>query len=385
MKTNEDFKVIEKKLLRKYRFRFNEVKNNVEFALKNNSGFEIMNDYKLNSIFRELQQKSLPISVGQLKDLLSSDFSEKHNPFEFFLSSIEPWDNQTDHLNSLAMTVKTDNQDFWCESFKKWFISMVASMINPEVINHQCIVLVGPQGIGKSTWINKLVPVELKEYHYSGTIDPKNKDTLINLSECFIICLDELENLTKHESGSLKELITKTTIKIRRPYGKFNETLVRRASFIGSVNHLGFLNDPSGSRRYLCFEVQEIDYMTKINIHDSFSQAYSLYLKGEKYWFDGSEIETIHKNNQKFESISMEEELLLRYIKKSVKDNQGGLTTTEIMMILQEHEPNINNLSIKKLGEILRKHNFIRHKNTLTNLYVYAARPITEGSGNMVG
>lgn len=53
---------------------------------------------------------------------------------------------------------------------------------------------------------------------------PGNKDTLIHLVECMLINLDELENLNRTEIGSLKELITKNQIRIRRPYGHNNET-----------------------------------------------------------------------------------------------------------------------------------------------------------------
>lgn len=57
--------------------------------------------------------------------------------------------------------------------------------------------------------IKKLMPLELKQYIFSGSINPNNKDTLIHLAECMLINLDELENLNRTEIGSLKELITK--------------------------------------------------------------------------------------------------------------------------------------------------------------------------------
>jgi predicted P-loop ATPase len=43
------------------------------------------------------------------------------------------------------------------------------------------------------------MPKQLKEYIFSGTINPNNKDTLIHLAECMLINLDELENLNKTE------------------------------------------------------------------------------------------------------------------------------------------------------------------------------------------
>jgi predicted P-loop ATPase len=98
------------------------------------------------------------------------------------------------------------------------------------------------------------MPKPLKEYIFSGTINPSNKDTLIHLAECMLINLDELENLNKTEIGSLKEIITKTHIRMRKAYGHNNENMPRRASFAGSVNTAQFLNDTTGSEDSLCFE-----------------------------------------------------------------------------------------------------------------------------------
>ena len=124
----------------------------------------------------------------------------------------------------------------------------VACALDEEKVNHQVLVLVGPQGIGKSSWLNSLLPKELSGYLYSGLINPNNKDTLVHLSENLFINLDELENLNKTELGSLKSLITQSAIKLRKAYGMFNENLRRRASFMGSVNDAEFLTDSTGNR-----------------------------------------------------------------------------------------------------------------------------------------
>ena len=144
---------------------------------------------------------------------------------------------------------------------------MVGCVLDDKVINHTVIVFSGKQGLGKTTWVEKLVPRKLKEYLFSGTINPNNKDTLVQLSECMLINLDELENLNRSEIGSLKEIITKTQIRMRKAYGHNNETMPRRASFAGSVNTAQFLNDTTGSRRFRCFEVENIEYTHNIDIH----------------------------------------------------------------------------------------------------------------------
>ena len=86
------------------------------------------------------------------------------------------------------------------------------------------------------------------------------------MSECMLINLDELETLNKSEIGEMKELITKGTIRQRLPYARNNSSLIRRSSFVGSVNNGQFLTDITGNRRFLCFQALSINYLHKIDL-----------------------------------------------------------------------------------------------------------------------
>lgn len=52
----------------------------------------------------------------------------------------------------------TDDCDFWKEALTKWLIALIACSISDKIINHSLIVLYGGQGIGKSQFINKILP-----------------------------------------------------------------------------------------------------------------------------------------------------------------------------------------------------------------------------------
>ena len=52
----------------------------------------------------------------------------------------------------------------WRICFKKWFVAMVASWMKDEVVNHQVLVLIGKQGIYKTTWLEHLIPPHLRAY-----------------------------------------------------------------------------------------------------------------------------------------------------------------------------------------------------------------------------
>jgi hypothetical protein len=375
-------------LTQRFTFRHNIVSGKLEFKI--NKGFSftspsgrpggawnVMNDFIENSMLRECLKGRIKTNLSSLRNLLYSDFCELFNPFEDYFFNLPSYDEKTDYITELANTITTTKQDLWQQCFKKWLVAMVGCVLDDKVINHTVIVFSGKQGLGKTTWVEKLVPKQLKEYLFSGTINPNNKDTLVQLSECMLINLDELENLNRSEIGSLKEIITKTQIRMRKAYGHNNETMPRRASFAGSVNTAQFLNDSTGSRRFLCFELEGIQYQHDVDINMAFSQALFLFKSGFRFWFDQEEIKNITANNEQYQLRSPEEELLLTWFEPCEKEMANAfLNASQIATKLAERAKiNISDGTINKLGKALKKHNFLRLKKN--GIFVYALNEIS--------
>lgn len=346
----------------RYVFRHNMVSGKLEFQYFGKKKWHVMNDFIENSMLRECLKGRIKTNLSSLRNLLYSDFCELYNPFEDYFYNLPSYDEKTDYILELANTISTTKQELWQECFKKWIVAMVGCVLDDKVINHTVIVFSGKQGLGKTTWVEKLVPRKLKEYLFSGTINPNNKDTLVQLSECMLINLDELENLNRSEIGSLKEIITKTQIRMRKAYGHNNETMPRRASFAGSVNTAQFLNDSTGSRRFLCFEVENIQYQHEINIDNVLSQALYLFKTGFRHWFDQEEIKNITENNEQYQLRSPEEELLLTWFEPCDRENATHyLNASQIAAKLAERAKiTITDGTINKIGKALKKHNFTR-------------------------
>ena len=359
-------------LNKRYNFRYNIVTGKLEYKRVRNQKYKPVTDFVENSILREVLKAKVKCSIQGLRYLLLSDYCEQYDPFKTYFESLNEVESEVDYISQLANTITTTKQDLWLECFKKWFVAMVACVTNEKVVNQTVIVFSGKQGIGKTTWMEKLVPKPLKDYLFSGTINPNNKDTLIHLAECMLINLDELENLNKTEIGSLKEIITKSHIRMRKAYGHNNETLPRRASFAGSVNTAQFLNDTTGSRRFLCFEVEHIEYHHNVNLDNCYKQALHLIDEGFRYWFNNEEIKNINQNNEQYQIKSPEEELLLTWFEKADKETATAfLNTTQIATRLAYFgNINISNATIIQLGKALKKLDFIRLVKDRN--YVYA-------------
>ena len=361
----------------RYVFRHNIVSGKLEFQYFGKKKWNVMNDFIENSMLRECLKGRIKTNLSSLRNLLYSDFCQLFNPFEDYFYNLPTYDEKTDYILELANTITTTKQDLWQQCFKKWIVAMVGCVLDEKIINHTVIVFSGKQGLGKTTWVEKLVPKQLKEYLFSGTINPNNKDTLVQLAECMLINLDELENLNRSEIGSLKEIITKTQIRMRKAYGHNNETMPRRASFAGSVNTAQFLNDSTGSRRFLCFELDGIQYQHEVNIDDVFSQALYLFKSGFRHWFDQEEIKNITENNEQYQLRSPEEELLLTWFEPCEKEKANAfLNASQIATKLAERAKiNISDGTINKLGKALKKHNFLRLKKN--GIFVYALNEIS--------
>lgn len=386
--TREKFDMtnVEKLLKTWYETRYNEVTGTVEWRHAKTKGpFNRLIDYDENTMFRQLYHAGEHIPVHVLHALINSNFSKAFNPFLTYFKQLPKWDGVTDYIGQLCDTVKTEDDAYWAFCFRKWFVAYAASLVNDETINHTVIVLVGSQGSGKTTWMKRLLPAGLSKYLGTAALQPDNKDTTIQLTECGLIILDEMESLNRNNLSSFKEMITRPEIRIRRPYGRNSENLPRRASFVASVNHEQILTDTSGSRRYLCSKVISIDYQHTVDIDKALAQAIALYKSGFRFWFDKEEIKTLNKSNESFIAKSVEEELIETLTQpvsmeewKTRHQFVNGqtiqlLTATQIANKLSEKTRLVlNDQTVVKVGKALNKNGYNRLRSG--NSYKYLIR-----------
>lgn len=348
-------------LSHKYAFRYNLVKGRNEILLK--SQWVPVTDRIFHSIYQEIKDSGGKVTKENLLSILTSDYVKEFDPFIDYFTNLTPPVGSASYIDEIADRVSTTNPDYWKKSFKKWMVATVACAINPKIVNQSVLIIQGAQGLGKSSFFSNLLPEELRCYQYSGNINPDNKDTIINLSENIFINLDELSSLTRFKESALKEIITKESILVRRPYATYSENLVRRASFVGSVNDLQILSDPTGSRRFLIHAATSIDYTTSIDHNRLWAEAYALYVSGFKFYFDGAEILEINTANSNFEIISPLEETLLRYYQPGTGLCVQDLTATEILRNLSGGRLLSNSKSEAiQLGKALVKHGFTSKK-----------------------
>ena len=386
---------IEAYLSTHYEFRYNTVLGRTEYRRMNSSDFTKVGRYEINTLRREIDNDiGIITSSDNLYSIIESSFSPRINPIQEYFKALPLVDIGCDEGNSnisslslkaipkLTSCVVVRNHEKWLQYLTKWLVAVVANAMNDrECRNHTCLVLTGEQGKFKTTFLDLLCPPALHGYSYTGKIYPQEKDTLTYIGQNLIVNIDDqLKALNKRDENELKNLITCPMVKYRMPYDKYVEEHPHLASFVASVNGNDFLTDPTGSRRFLPFEVLSIDIekAKRISIDNVYAEAKALLKSGFRYWFDDDEIAELYRESEDFQVQTAEMELLLRCFEKPTEDESYSLmTTTEILTYLgiYTHQP----LVAKRMGEALKKARYIKvskRRNGGSPIYVYKIRKI---------
>ena len=270
---------------------------------------------------------------------------------------------QCDPQCSASETIYSEQRErskaerLWRGCFKKWFVAMVASWMKDEVVNHQVLVLIGKQGIFKTTWLEHLIPPHLRAYACKlANSNDLNKDERLRIAEFGLISLDEIDSMNNRELNQLKSVITATDVNERAAYAYTKERRVRLASFCASGNRRDFLTDITGNRRWLPFEVESIQnpFTTILPYERMYAQAWALAQDPLfSYWFDLEEIEVLEQHNQYFRDESNEEQLLPILFDVPAEDRGEFMTTAQISERLVTYGNIKKPMALSRLGMVL--------------------------------
>ncbi len=353
---------VEEYLNEKYSLRLNSLTFDIEAKpLKaHDSAYNTLNE---NDLFCELQKSGIPISLTSLTAILASNYVSKYNPISSYFMRIKTlyrFPNERDYIDELANHIEAENQERFNHHFKKMIVRSVACSLMNNVYNKQAFVLVQTeQNSGKSSFLRFLCPRDLKDYYIENIAT--DKDSLIALTENFIINLDELSTLRKADINAMKSIFSKLYVKARPPYGRKAINKPRIANFVGSTNLQEFLSDDSGSVRWLCFKIKKIDwsYRQNIDIDMVWSQALSLFHNKFEYELTKEEIAENEKENETFQTTSYEHDMLTKALEPGTKEEHSRfMTTADIKYFLEDyHKFKISSHPVQ-LGKALRSLGF---------------------------
>ena len=326
-----------------YDFRFNLLTEETEYRTQGtntSTAYRIADQRALNSLCMEAKTRGIACWDRDISRYIHSYSVKEYHPFTSYMDNLPDWDG-TDRLENLARRVS--GNPLWMKGFRRWMLAMTAQWMQLDHLHGNSVapVLISrKQGRQKSTFCKLLLPAVLQRY-YTDSID-LNAPTQMErkLSLFGLVNLDEFDKIPPKKMPLLKNLMQMAELNIRKAYQKSYASLPRMASFIATSNQKELLSDPSGSRRFLCIEVEEKIDCSPIDHDQIYAQLKTCLSGGERYWFTSREEAEIMASNAKFYKQTIEEDIFHSCFRQASKSEHPLLlSAAEIFERMKKQNP----------------------------------------------
>ena len=344
--------LIEVFLTDNYRFRRNVLSGKVEFLTlpeDGGSAWRPLSQEALNSIILRAEREHVleeENPTAQIKLYVNSEEVPQFNPVLEFINGLPKWDgkNHVASVFSRLPGITTELHGF----LAVWIRSVVAHWLQMDALHgNECVpTLIGDQGCGKTTFVRRLLPPQLREY-YLDHLNLSNKfDKEMALTNNLLVNLDELEAIRPSQHAALKQTLSKNKVNGRPIFGKAQDDRPRYASFVSTTNNPHPLTDATGSRRYICLTIpkgQYIDNAGDIDYEQLYAQVlYEIRQLEAPYWFNNEEVARIQQLNLAYmQQKDIAEMVKACFRKPSDGEKVKSLNTTEMLEIIRDQYPNV--------------------------------------------
>lgn len=265
----------------------------------------------LACIYSYMKEWKLPVDGHKLYLTRIAD-ENQYNPVLQWITS-KPWDGIS-RLQSFYDTIASPETEAKELLIRRWLITAVCMAKGEGVDSAGCLVLQGGQDMGKTWWVKKLVPDEVrKEFlRTDAMVDPRDKDSVSQVISYWIVELGEIgATFRKSDIDALKAFITRDNDIMRRPYGEGDKRYPRRTALIASVDQTIYLHDTAGNRRFWTIPCNSINSYHDINMQQLWVEVLNLVKKGESWQLAPDEKAHIKRINEEHMQIEPIHEMIL--------------------------------------------------------------------------
>ena len=368
-----------------YVFRRNTLNGKVEYAvLPKADVFRPLTKEALNSIVirakrEQVLEKGSPKT--EITEYVESEEVPEYNPAQAFLTTLPKWDGQN-HIARIFGRIPGISSE-QLNYLTIWLRSAVAHWLQMDMLHgNECVpTFIGSQGCGKTTFVRRLLPPELREY-YLDHLNLSNKfDKEMALTNNLIVNLDELEAIGVKQQSKLKQTLSVSKVNGRPIFGRTQQDRPRFASFVATTNNPHPLTDPTGSRRYICIQIPDghlINNEGDIDYLQLYAQVvYELQELKAPYWFSNDEVARIQQLNQDF----MEQKDLGEMFVACFRHPEEGevpktMNCDQMIVVMQKSYPSLANTIGNKvrLGKTIKALGF-KHRER-AHISYYDVMPI---------
>ena len=330
-----------------FEFRNNVLNGKVEFRPKGDADYRPLTERAQNSIVLDMLREGLD-NEGNPKTLcqlyLHSEAVPVYDPVRDYLEHLPQWDghNHVADLFNRLPGITSEQAGY----LAVWLRSAVAHWMQMDTLHgNECVpTLIGSQGCGKTTFLRRMLPQHLRQY-YLDHLNLSNKfDKEMALTNNLLVNLDELDAIRPSQHAALKQTLSKSKVNGRPIYGASQEDRARYASFVATTNNPHPLTDATGSRRYICLQIPDGQYINNVGEID-YDQLYAQVLhevQDEKapYWFTNEEVARIQELNQNYmEQKDMAEIVKACFRKPEEGENVEPLKSSKMLELIKHSFP----------------------------------------------
>ena len=174
---------------------------------------------------------------------------------------------------------------------RKAFVAAVARAINPGCKFDNMVILAGPQGLGKSTLLDKMS----KGWFNDSIRTFEGKEASELLRGVWIVEVAELDAFRKTDVSRIKQFLSLRADRFRAAYGRNVKEIPRTCIFFGTTNKQEFLQDTTGNRRFWPIDTGEVRHpknvwkdLTDDEINQLWAEAYVRWQLGEPLYLTGA-------------------------------------------------------------------------------------------------
>ena len=366
--TLEDLQIF---LNENFDFRYNVLTDMPECKPKNTNTYRMIDKRMMNSLSYKAMMQGIDCKDADVKRFLFSDQIATHHPFQDYMATLPEWDG-TDRVTMLAARVS--GKAMWLNGFHRWMLGMVAQWLGypARCANALAPILISAeQGMCKSTFCSILLPEELRGYYTDKFAITSTSGCEQKISTFGLINMDEFDQYTERMMTLLKNLMQMKKVNYRKCFKAYFSDLPRIASFIGTSNEKSLLTDETGSRRFLCIEVEKPIDCSPIDYTQLYAQLKFELESGKRYWLSKEEEEEIQLHNRAFYRHSPEEEAFFKVFALP-KDGEPctELMSVDIHRILLKRFPVLmRGVKPTKIGRIMTKVGATRIHTDKGNVY----------------
>ena len=369
-----------------YRLRRNVLSGKVEFKMRDDvtADYRPLTQEAQNSMVIHALREGLDEVCNPKADItmyVNSEEVRMYNPVLAFLNDLPKWDGQN-HVAKLFSRLPGLSSE-QLAFLAVWLRATVAHWLQLDTLhgNEVVPVLIGAQGCGKTTFLRRLLPCQLREY-YLDHLNLSNKfDKEMALTNNLLVNLDELEAIRPSQHAALKQPLSKNKVNGRPIFGKAQDDRPRYASFVSTTNNPHPLTDATGSRRYICLTIpkgQLIDNAGDIDYEQLYAQLlYEIRELNAPYWFNNEEVTRIQQLNLAYmQQKDIAEMVKVCFRKPKEGEKVKSMNTTEMLEIIRDAYPNVTVTTKAKveLGRALVALDY-EHKSH-SNVAYYKAVPL---------